>query len=173
MKKLVKILFPMLLLISCFIAGYQWSIKSEEVVYDVTTERFIHDNPDTIISRIEKKEAGIYYFGFESCPWCVELVPLLDEILEKNDKQAYVVNTRSEAFTDELRERTDKIYQAHQEGHLTVPFLVVISEKGEVQTHIGTVDGHDAYSTQMTAKQGEELRTLLQKLISGDCGCSN
>lgn len=173
MKKILKMLVPLSLIVACFLTGYQWVTKSDEVVYNVTTERFIHEEPETVISRIEQQEEGIYYFGFSSCPWCVELLPILDESLEQNGKQAYVVNTRGERFTENLRERLNRFYQTHQVGELSVPFLVVISEDGDIETHVGTVVGHDAHASKMTAAQEEELTNLLNQLISDDCDCSN
>lgn len=172
MKKVLKIFLLLTLIVACFVMGYQLTTQSDEVVYNITTERFIHENPEIIISRIENKDEGIYYFGFSTCPWCVELLPLLDETLEQNEKQAFVVNTRGEEFTDELRERTETIFRTYQEGDLTVPFLIIISDKGEVKTHIGTVEGHDAQSVKLSEQQEEELRNLLNSLVSGDCGCS-
>ncbi|MDE1809283.1 hypothetical protein CS331_021470 [Klebsiella pneumoniae subsp. pneumoniae] len=42
------------------------------------------------------RQQGIYYFGFPTCPWCLELLPILDKELEKESMNAYAVNTRGD-----------------------------------------------------------------------------
>ena len=43
------------------------------------TAQLVKDNQDDVVSRLEAKEQGMYYFGFPTCPWCVELLPVLDK----------------------------------------------------------------------------------------------
>lgn len=51
------------------------------------TAQLVKDNQDDVVSRLEAKEQGMYYFGFPTCPWCVELLPVLDK---ENYKQTMV-----------------------------------------------------------------------------------
>lgn len=68
--------------------------KNSSLLYNDKTNQFIHKNPSTIINKLTSKEAGIYYFGFPTCPWCLELLPILDDALVEENETAYVVNTR-------------------------------------------------------------------------------
>ncbi|MER0123657.1 transporter accessory protein [Streptococcus sp. ZJ93] len=137
------------------------------VDYNENAIEFIHQSANTIISKIQQKEAGIYYFGFASCPWCQELLPLLIEELNAEDAQAYLINTKSSEFTEQNRQELTDIYLTYLQGdRLYVPFLVSINSKGDVRTHMGTVSGHNAKNKALSEEQKEELRKLLVDFIN-------
>ncbi|HHB9304373.1 TPA: transporter, partial [Enterococcus faecalis] len=48
---------------------------------------------------------------------------------------------------------------------LSVPFIVAINNKKEVQVHIGTVKNHDATKTKLKRRQKEELSQSLNEML--------
>lgn len=64
------------------------------------TAQLVKDNPDDVVSRLEAKEQGMYYFGFPTCPWCVELLPVLDKELQADHGKAYTVDVRGKHYSD-------------------------------------------------------------------------
>lgn len=168
MKKNLKVLIGivMIIIIIC-LGGYYLAKKqiTSEVYYDKTPQ-MIRELPEVSLKKLSDKQQGLYYFGFPTCSWCLALLPIFDERLEKLNAKSLVVNTRAEDYTsqdDILLETFFIKYTA--EKRLAVPFVVAINSKAEVKTHIGTVEGHDATNEKMTKKQVETLHTILDSLI--------
>lgn len=130
---------------------------------------------DEAIHFFTDKKSGLLYFGFESCPWCQEAVPLLEQAALLDDIPIYYVQTRDAErnllYTEEQKEEIMpyiKNYMSkNDEGILTlyVP-LVLIVQNGEVSAgHVGTVDGHDAHERAMTDEEKQELKSLYENMI--------
>ncbi|HEM5351206.1 TPA: transporter accessory protein, partial [Streptococcus suis] len=156
------------------LAGWGLSIfayhQASTSVYDKASPEFIQVDTSTTIENIKSNKAGLYYFGFESCPWCQDLLPQLQEELHNSSNKAYLVNTKSKAFTSEAKKIVTSIYKEHLGGDkLYVPFLVAINSKGQVRVHMGTVKGHDASSEEMTPEQLKELKNILGSLNKFSC----
>ena len=123
-------------------------------------------NPKILLKNMTKNKSGIYVFGFEDCPWCQQLYPVLDEVLNENKEKAYYVDTHKEDFTKEDRETLKKYIQEKTNfDDVIVPLIVFISEDGTYQYHVGTLEGHDAPNEQLTAVQKNELKSNLNKMI--------
>ncbi|TAA65572.1 transporter [Streptococcus sp. LQJ-218] len=166
MKRFFKILLVGVALLVCFIIGYQWAIDADKApAYNTNTAQFVYEEPESVINKIEDGEEGIYYFGFAACPWCVELIPILDDALATTNQKAYVVDTRSKSFTNDLRRRLKIVYEKHRDDEFSVPFLVIIAEDGSIQTHVGTVENHDAHKEKLTDGQKKELKQLLVDML--------
>lgn len=134
--------------------------------YDVNTKQFVHSSASETIEMMYEGKAGIYYFGFASCLWCQELVPVFDKELKNENMKAYVVDTRADSYTSLNNIELEKYFIANTDkNRLLVPFIVFINSKGEVKTHIATVEGHDAKVSKMTTKQHNELTKELKELI--------
>lgn len=163
MGKFWKLLLAIILLLCIiFIVASKWMIGTDkDIEYNTNTPQFIHGAPEEVIRKIEAKEEGIYYFGFATCPWCIEFLPILDDALATTNQKAYVVDTRDARFTDNLVNRLELVYTQYHDGELSVPFLVVISEDTSMKTHVGTLENHDAYTEKLTGRQKEELEELL------------
>ena len=93
------------------------------------------------------------------------MIPILDDALATTNQKAYVVDTRSKSFTDDLRRRLKIVYEKYRDDELSVPFLVVIAEDGSIQTHVGTVENHDAHKEKLTDGQKKELKQLLVDML--------
>lgn len=128
---------------------------------------FVKLETAAVIQKIQSKEAGLYYFGFETCPWCRELKPVLMEELSLSNQVAYNIDTKSEKFSEDAKQVVSDIYIEHFGGdRLYVPFLIAIDSQGEFKVHTGTVEGHNAKQEKMSDEEIEELRQDLKGLIN-------
>ena len=64
--------------------------------YDVETDRFIET---TFSNFLEIKDTDTFaiYFGYTECHSCLEAVPVLNKVLEDENKYIYYINVRNEA----------------------------------------------------------------------------
>lgn len=60
---------------------------------------------------------GVYYFGFESCPYCQQAVPVLNYALKEKNTYAYYVNIYTSRFDENgnKTEHGDEYYARAQE----------------------------------------------------------
>ncbi len=171
----MKKYFILLFLLSCTFLTACSVKKVEEVTdgekfameYDIPKDNpFIYFNTKEMLSFMENG-SGIIYFGFPECPWCVETISILEDVLEeKNVDKVYYYNPKK------IREKNTKSYQKllkilgenlleDESGNpkLYVPDIYVL-EKGKIIAHdnsLSVVSGNvDDYLT-------EEKRKLLKK----------
>lgn len=131
------------------------------------TAQLVKDNQDDVVSRLEAKEQGMYYSGFPTCPWCVELLPVLDKELQADHGKAYTVDVRGKHYSDADNAIVIKFSQTYtKEDKLYVPFVVAINSSGDVKVHVGMVDDHDATKDKMTKDQEQRLVKILDKMIT-------
>lgn len=163
MKKATIIII--LLLIFFLGGGYVYNSTIIPDYNDSTENLQKSSNPSNILNKIESKEQGIYYFGFKQCPWCRELLPVLNKTLNENNVTAYTVDTKADYFLE--KDRLEKIFSdITKEKELTVPFVIFINSNGNIQYNIGTVDNHFADKKRLTNKQSKELTSNLNDLIT-------
>lgn len=167
-KKTLKIGFLVVLFAVVFVGGYVITNKVNGTSpYVDETAQLVKENPDDVVNRLEAKEQGMYYFGFPTCPWCVELLPVLDKELQADHSKAYTVDVRGEQYSDADNAIVKKFSQTYtKEDKLYVPFVVAINSSGEVKVHVGTVDDHDATKDKMTKDQEQRLVKILDKMIA-------
>lgn len=106
MKKKI-LLFSAAFLIAIFI--FILTLKSDNE-YKESISNFEAVEVSEIEEMLENSEQFILYIGRESCPACVDFVPLLSEVSNKNDIQIYYLDsTDSEGNTElsKLRNRYD------------------------------------------------------------------
>lgn len=165
MKKIIKILIGFIIFfISLFFIATKWN--SGERDYNINTAQFNNSlSPVEVLDKIEDRETGIYYFGYSTCPWCIEIVPILDEILRVKNTQAVVVNTKSESFSEEIRKRFEEMYRKHSKEDIVVPFIVVVDREGNITTHSGTIEEHDARRRKLIDKEKEQLKEKLVRMM--------
>lgn len=139
---------------------------SQKFSYRDNTPQFIHEEATKVIQMIDEKKKGIYYFGFPTCPWCIELLPIFNMELKNSHEKSYVVNTRSAGFTDANRKKLRKIYSHYSKNtDLEVPLIFSVNRIGNLKIHVGTVKGHDAKTNSLSGSQKLELENKLDELI--------
>lgn len=137
---------------------------------------FQKSDMETILTLLREKKSGVVYMGYPKCPWCVEAIPVLDEVANEKDKVIYYVETRDAEknllYTDE--EKTEFIEYAEEyldkddDGNLAifVPFVFVIKDGVIVGGNIGTVDSHDAHERKMNDEETLQLKEIYEELLS-------
>ena len=129
---------------------------------------------EDVVSYIENKESHIVFLGFRDCPWCQDLMPILNDIaIQKNVKIKYV-NVRPENTKEsDLRNENNPTYVKLQEllgdvsgdgtNKIYVPYVAVIRD-GKVVDFMLSLD-YDAHTVQITEAQIEEYKTRLNELL--------
>ena len=129
---------------------------------------------EDVVSYIENKESNIVFLGFRDCPWCQDLMPILNDIaIQKNVKIKYV-NVRPENTKEsDLRNENNPTYVKLQEllgdvsgdgtNKIYVPYVAVIRD-GKVIDFMLSLD-YDAHTVQITEAQIEEYKTRLNELL--------
>ena len=125
-----------------------------------------NDNPEIILEDLKKNKSGIYAFGFEECPWCEQLYPILDEVISEHNEKLRYVDTHNVNFTvDERTILKNYMIKNTEFDDVVVPFVVMVSENRSYQYHVGTLEGHDATKDKLTASQENELKKRLEDMI--------
>ena len=129
---------------------------------------------EDVVSYIENKESHIVFLGFRDCPWCQDLMPILNDVaIQKNIKIKYV-NVRPENTKEsDLRNENNPTYVKLQEllgdvsgdgtNKIYVPYVAVIRD-GKVIDFMLSLD-YDAHTVQITEAQIEEYKTRLNELL--------
>lgn len=134
--------------------GYSTGKKADMSGYKGFTDKdhvFETATADDVIKALDGKKTFTLYFGFDTCPWCIEAVPVLNEAAKEYQTKVLYNNTRSEVPDYE------KVVNRLGISKLYVPYVLFIRKGEVVKTNLGTVDGHDATTAKMTAAQRQEL----------------
>lgn len=190
MKKIVVLLLVSLLC-ACSNTNSK-DIVNNDIEYcgvgeDTCEEEFNYDdfmtgenvfNPisfEEAINLFENKESGIMYFGYSNCPWCIEAVPIMNEVAQNLGKEIYYVATRdsdrNQLYTEEESEKIlsyiGEYEDRDEEGnlHIYVPLVVVFEDGVCVSGNLGTVDSHDAHERKMTEEEIDQLTSIYQEMF--------
>ena len=137
--------------------------------------QFKESSMEEVLSMLENKENGVVYFGFPLCPWCVEALPIMNEVAkEKNIAISYVQtrdDDRKQLYSDEQKQRmmeyADAYLEKDDEGNkqFYVPFVIVIKDGKVVAGHIGTVSGYDTHERKMNDSEKAELKNIYTEMF--------
>ena len=121
--------------------------------------------------KLFKEGTGIVYFGYSTCPWCRNSVPILIDVAKKNKlKVIYYYDIHEEnldSIKKELYEILDPYLREKEDGKkdLSVPDVYAI-KKGKIKGHhIGTVSSYKNPTKGMNKKQKKELEDIYDSLI--------
>ncbi len=139
--------------------------------YDIGSQHlFVESSYEEVLNIIENKGSGVFYFGFDTCAWCLEAVPILNEVTLAQDIAVYAIDTRSQfseseagmeykaTIVDFLEEYL--MSNEEQEKHLYVPNILFLKDGEVVANHVGTLDGHDAKERILTQEEIVELTAI-------------
>lgn len=147
--------------ISVFLILFLVIILSKNIVINKNN----NSNPDNVLKDLMDNKSGIYVFGFEECPWCKQLYPVLDTVLNDSNQKARYVDIRNQNFTQSDRNNLKKyIIKNTTFEEVVVPLVIMISDDNSYQYHVGTLEGHDAPNAQLTLAQKEELKEKLKTM---------
>lgn len=140
--------------------------------FDVENNQFIEITMDDAIQKMETDASGIFYFGFPTCPWCIEAVPIMNEVAQEMDLHIYYINKRAETSNEEniakMTTLLKDIVSENDEGvpTLYVPEVVVINEGEITDHHADTVPNHDAHERKMSEEEQAQLKEIYQELFA-------
>lgn len=138
-----------------------------------TEHVFVSATFEDALKAIENKQTFVLYAGFSTCPWCLEAMPILNEVAKEFDASVSYINTRPDHTREsELRvtdnpdyvrfvEVMNDVLSTNDEGkkHMYVPFVFFIKEGEVIFYHEDTFPEHDAHERKMTE---DEVSRLIQ-----------
>lgn len=157
----------LLILVGCssdnVMKNYKGFENKDHHFYSTTPEGFVED--------LENRVEGVYFMGFSDCPWCKELVPVLETIASVDNHAIQYLNTRSSAFSSNtaIQNRLQawiETLPVEDQNQGSVPFTIFIDKDGNVVTHVGTVDSHHAPTAAMTENELNYLTARLTEKFS-------
>ncbi len=128
------------------------------------------------IAFFEAKQSGLLYFGYPTCPWCQEVVPILHELISQTGVPVHYIQTRDEEglrlYTDSQRDDITPYLKdfirnnASGQPTLYVPLVVAVENGQVIKGHQGTVSGHNAHEEELTSAQKQEVQNDLSELVN-------
>jgi len=165
-----------ILVIALLLGGCTTNKKADMSAYGIESDKF-YEMTMKESYKFLTKGTGFIYYGFENCPWCIELVPILDEITKEHNIDIYYVNVRPEgedirSYDDPDCERVielTKEYLSLKETDpwagqpwLYVPQMFAVKDGKIIAAETGIYPGHIAPEGKMTE---EEVRVLTETLL--------
>lgn len=117
-----------------------------------------------------KNKTGILYFGYNTCPWCRNVAPILIETALENNEKVYYVDSKKldlKKIQKELFSILDEYLMSDENGNkgLSLPDVYFIKDGKIIGHHLGTVEGYNNPYNKMTNKQKKELKDIYQGLL--------
>ena len=134
------------------------------------------DNPIRYISEKEvinllKEGTGILYFGYNTCPWCRNVIPILIESAKLMEIDTiYYVDIHHldlSSIRGELYQILDSYLRENENGEkvLAVPDVYFVKEGKIVGQHRGAVDSYHNPYQEMKQEEKRELLNIYQEFI--------
>lgn len=120
------------------------------------------------IKEILTKKTGVVYFGYPTCQWCRNIVPVLvDTVNNSKLDTLYYVNVE-EVNTKEIKTILDPFLKFNSEGEkqLYVPDVYFIKDGKILDHHIGVVDDYKDAFLGMNKEQKQKLSEIYQAGIN-------
>lgn len=133
--------------------------------------QFIEVPMSDFLLKLDAGATGIYYFGYTTCPWCVEAVPIMNEVAKELDLNIFYIDKKAETAKEEdskaIEARIPDKLDKDDDGnpHLYVPYVITIKEGEITSYHTGTVDSHDAHERKMNDKEKAELKKIYREMF--------
>ena len=132
---------------------------------------------DRIIQMIDNREDGLIVFGFPACPWCQQLLPVLDTVAKKSQIfHIFYVDIKdmrdNESSPDHekylyIKQKFKEILDVEHD-RINAPTVVTVTAGNVIDYHLDTVPSHqmvDGRLPEMTAEQKRELAEILKQVI--------
>ncbi len=123
------------------------------------------------VLKVLKTGSGVVYFGYNSCPWCRNIIGLLIDVSKKNHVEViyYVdIHHAIDGITDDLKEILSEYLRENEETKekvLAVPDVYFLKNGKIVGHHISTVESYKNPYQGMNQGQRDELEKIYQDLI--------
>ena len=126
---------------------------------------------DRILDFVESG-TGILYLGYNTCPWCRRMLPVLLDVTSDEDMDIFYVDVKSRDFDKvsksfyELMDDYLSIKDDDTKG-LAVPVVYFIKDGKVTNYHVGTIDSYKNAFIEMTDNQIVELYDIYNNMIKG------
>lgn len=171
MKKLLILL--LVVLIGCSSSSPRADMSGYEGFTD-ENHVYVESVMKEVAEKMDKKATFAVYFGFNKCPWCVEAVPILNDVAKEYKCDVLYVDTRkneewkSNIDIDDYDLFIEKFgdYVPLDENdikHLYTPHVFFIKGGEVVSEHAYTVDGHDAHERKLTEEEIDTLKAYYRE----------
>lgn len=130
--------------------------------------KYLDEN--NLLTYLEEK-TGVFYFGYNTCPWCRNIVPVLIDTVKKNDiDKIYYIDIHKIDLSDikeELYKYLGNNLREDENGKkvLAVPDVYFIKDGKIIGHHLGSVDSYHNPYKKMTSKQAKELTNIYETFI--------
>lgn len=122
---------------------------------------------DELEKILDTKGSAVIYLGTPGCPFCLEAVPLLNELLKEENTFAYALTlaTDEEITTFQTDIFADFLSEDERVNGLQIPQVFVIKDGKIISNHLGTVSTHNAHERVMNDDEKAELTAIYTKMI--------
>ena len=189
MKKKIIIIIPIIIIlvsIICFVTyqddqlrfklsyeyiNYMEYDNGKKIKVSIPSNNKIKYVSNTEILDILGSKTGIIYFGYNTCPWCRNAVPILIEAAKENNIEtiyyADIHKLKLSNIREELYNKLDSYLSVNEEGKkaLAVPAVYFLVDGNIVCNHTGTVDSYHNPYNKMTTEQEQELLNIYNDCI--------
>ena len=163
MKKLFAILSLITLLVGC--SGTR-NIMSDYQGFNKKDHHYVTKNYNQIIDDITSYKQGVYYIGYAQCPWCVELVPVMEEVATAQSMNVIYLNAQDKDFKKDKAANQKlndfiKTFPQENQNKESVPFTISIGADKTIKTHLGTAPNH---KPQVAKMSDDEIKFVKARL---------
>jgi len=143
-------------------SGYEGFTDSSHVYKKITFKESLRF--------FDEKATGVVYYGYNTCPYCIQVVPTLNEVAEKYGLTVYYIDVYGDVIADADIERfltlADEFLE-HEDGEpvFYVPQVFVFVNGEITGGHLGAVDSYDPSVGYMSSKQKKELKSIFEDLL--------
>lgn len=120
-----------------------------------------------------KEGTGVLYFGYNTCPWCRNIVPVLIEAVKENniDNIYYAdINKLNLSYNNkQLFNILNDYLKENEDGKkvLAVPDVYFIKNGNIIGHQLGSVESYHNPYTEMSNDQKQELKNIYNEFIKG------
>lgn len=132
--------------------------------------RIEYVNEEELIDLLERG-TGVLYFGYNTCPWCRNVVPVLIDTVKKSNVDNIYYADLHKLDMKLIRSKLYKILNSYlrddEEGKkvLAVPDVYFIKKGKIIGHHRGAVDGYNNPYKKMKSREKKELSNIYQRFI--------
>lgn len=155
------------------IEEYEGINDNQKVFVDLPEEFKVEYLEEEDIKTFLEQGTGVVYFGWNTCPWCRNMLPVLIEELNDKEETLYYFNPQKirGENNDTYNYIIDKVgmfLEKDDNGNpkLFVPEVLMLKEGKVVYHHLGTVDSQKDASIPLTEEQKEELKNIYREGIN-------
>lgn len=134
--------------------------------------RYVNAEYSDLVRMINNKESGIFYIGRPTCPYCVEVVPILNEVAKQYEVNVYYINSRSDYSASDAGLEDKEVVIAFLHDYLMenddgdkalfVPNVLVMKKGEIIGNHISTVGDYDINERPMNEEEVAELTKIYE-----------